>query len=161
MYIIAGIVYLSPVNELVNHFFNVLSSGMEKKIHHGKNVARFRQVFGMKQDALASAMGDDWTQIKISRLEAKEEIEPQILDEVAKALNIPVEAIRNFDEEAAVNYINTFHDSSKADFNYRCNFNPLDKYVEAMEKNERLYEALLKSEREKNALLEQMLRDKK
>ncbi len=70
---------------------------MEKKIHHGKNIARFRQMLGMKQDLLASIMGDDWTQIKISRLEAKEEIEEGILDEVSKAMKIPVEAIKNFD----------------------------------------------------------------
>ena len=78
---------------------------MEKKIHQGKNIARFRQILGMKQDLLASIMGDDWTQIKISRLEAKEEIEPGILDDVARALKIPVDAIKNFDEEAAINIV--------------------------------------------------------
>ena len=56
---------------------------MEKKIHHGKNVARFRQMLGMKQDFLASLLGEEWTQLKISRLEAKEEIEDGILDDVA------------------------------------------------------------------------------
>ena len=34
-------------------------------------------------------MGDDWTQIEVSRLEAKEEIDDGILNEVARALNIP------------------------------------------------------------------------
>jgi transcriptional regulator with XRE-family HTH domain len=145
---------------------------MEKKIHQGRNVARFRQIFGMKQDALASAMGDDWTQMKISRLEAKEEIEPQILDEVARALKVPVDAIKNFDEDSAINIIsNTVNnsDTAKGDIsgasgsgtNYQCTFNPLDRYVEAMEKNEKLYEALLKSEREKIALMEQMMRERK
>jgi hypothetical protein len=81
-------------------------------------------MLGMKQDFLASVMGDDWNQIKISRLEAKEEIEDGILDEVAKALKIPVEAIKNFDEEAAINIIsNTFHEESVAYVeNYKCNF---------------------------------------
>jgi hypothetical protein len=104
---------------------------------------------------------DDWSQRKISLLETKEVIEPELLEQVAKVLKVPVEAIKNFDEEAAVSYINTFHDSSKGDFNYQCNFNPLDKFVEAVEKNEKLYEALLKSEREKIALLEKMLLEKK
>ncbi len=37
-------------------------------------------------------------------IEGKETIEPQILDEVAKALKVPVEAIKNFDEEKANNF---------------------------------------------------------
>lgn len=49
-------------------------------------------MLGMKQDLLASIMGDDWNQIKVSRLEAKQEIEPGILNEVAKAWKIPVDA---------------------------------------------------------------------
>jgi hypothetical protein len=46
-------------------------------------------------------------------------------------------------------------------FPYQCNFNPLDKYVEAMDENKKLYEALLKSEREKVAMLQRLLDDKK
>jgi hypothetical protein len=42
----------------------------------------------MKQNLLDSITGDDWNQIKVSRLEAKEEIEDVILDEVARALNL-------------------------------------------------------------------------
>ncbi len=113
---------------------------------------------GMKQDALADALGDDWNQKKVSMLEAKETIEPTILEEVAKVLKIPAEAIKNFDESAAINIIsNTFSDfkDNASGINYNCNlnFNPVEKMVE-------LYEALLKSEREKIALLEKIL-DKK
>jgi len=43
---------------------------------------------------------------------------------------------------------------------YNCHFNPIDKWVEAMEENKKLYEALLKSEREKIALLEKVLAGK-
>jgi transcriptional regulator with XRE-family HTH domain len=109
---------------------------MERKIHHGKNITRFRQMLGMKQDLLASIMGDEWNQMKISRLEAKEEIEPGILDEVAKALKIPSDAIRNFDEDAAISIVsNTFHDESAAYAqNYKCSFNPIDKIVEILER---------------------------
>jgi transcriptional regulator with XRE-family HTH domain len=102
---------------------------MEKKIHQGKNITRFRQMLGMKQDALASNMGDDWTQIKISRLEAKEEIEPAILEEVAKALKVPVQAIENFDEEISISIVaNTFTDfkdnANASAMNYYPTFNP-------------------------------------
>ena len=36
--------------------------------------------------------------------------------------------------------------------NYNRNFNPSEKFIEQVEKNEKLYEALLQSEREKVAL---------
>lgn len=142
---------------------------MEKKIHQGKNIARFRQMLGMKQDKLASIMGDDWTQIRISRLEAKEEIEPAILDEVARALKIPAEAIENFNEEAAIVNIQNNYDSVTAgsgpianDLNYhQCTFNPLEKLIEAMEEIKRLSAALIKEKDEKFALLEKMLGEKK
>jgi len=127
-----------------------------RKIHHGRNVKRFREMLGMKQEALADQLGGDWSQKKISLLESKETIEPALLDEVAKALKVPEEAIRNFNEEAAVQIIsNTFHDESSAySYNYKCSFNPIDKIVE-------LYDALLKSEREKVAMLERLLQEKK
>jgi transcriptional regulator with XRE-family HTH domain len=142
---------------------------MEKKIHHGRNIMRFRQMRGLKQDAFASLLGDDWNQMKVSRLEAKEEVEANILEQVAKALNMPVEAVANFDEEANVfniqnNYEGSISDSARVSHtnNYHsCSFNPLDKYVEAVDEIKRLYEALLKVEREKNALLERMLQERK
>ncbi|MCF1713321.1 XRE family transcriptional regulator [Flavihumibacter sp. RY-1] len=132
---------------------------MEKKIHHGKNVARFRQMLGMKQDLLASLLGEEWTQLKISRLEAKEEIEDGILDDVARALKIPVDAIKNFDEEAAISIVaNTFTDESVAYVeNYKCTFNPLDKWAEEIAVNRKLYERLLQAEKEKIELLQKLL----
>src|SRR4051794_16135955 len=102
---------------------------MEKTIHEGRNIKRIREMLGIKQDALAIELGDDWNQKKISLLEQKETIEPPILEEVAKALKVPVEAIKNFDEEKAVNFFNSFHDNSGAgaffsSTNYNCTFNP-------------------------------------
>ncbi len=122
---------------------------MEKTIHEGRNVKRIREMLGIKQDALAIELGDDWNQKKISLLEGKETIEPQILDEVAKALKVPVEAIKNFDEESAITYFNTFtHNSINSVWatNNNCTFNPLDKVVE-------LYERLVK---EKEVMIEEL-----
>lgn len=131
-----------------------------KAIHEGRNVKRFREMLGIKQEALAAALGDDWNQKKISLLEAKDKIEAGTLDEVAKALKVPVEAIKNLDEEAAINIIsNTFTDNQFAGYtvNNNPNFNPLDKYVEQVEEIKKLYTALLKEKDEKIALLEKML----
>ena len=114
---------------------------MEKTIHEGRNVKRIREMLGIKQETLALELGDDWNQKKISLLEGKETIEPQLLDEVAKALKVPVEAIKNFDEEKAINIIsNTFtsNDASTLNaINYYPTFNPVDKIVE-------LYERMIK-----------------
>ncbi|MBV4358369.1 helix-turn-helix domain-containing protein [Pinibacter aurantiacus] len=134
---------------------------MEKIIHHGRNVKRFREMMGLKQEGLAMALGDDWNQRKISLLEQKDVIEDDLLELVAVALKVPTEAIRNFDEEAAVNLIgNTFHDSAVANqfhdtsyANFHCTFNPIDKIVE-------LYEALIQSEKEKVEMLKGLLEKK-
>jgi transcriptional regulator with XRE-family HTH domain len=112
---------------------------MEKKIHHGRNVRRFREMLGKKQDTLAAEMGNDWTQKRVSLLEQKDEIEPEVLKEVAKALKIPVAAIENFDEDAAISIVaNTFTDfkdhAVASAMNWYPTFNPLDKLVEVYER---------------------------
>ncbi|XZF15057.1 helix-turn-helix domain-containing protein [Chitinophagaceae bacterium MMS25-I14] len=135
----------------------------EHKIHQGRNVKRFREMLGLKQEWLAFELGDDWSQKKVSQLENKEEIEPKLLQEIATLLKIPVAAFENFDEEAAISFIgNTFtnNDSSAAYghiTNYTPVINPLEKWLEAMEENKKLYERLLATEREKVALLEKLL----
>jgi transcriptional regulator with XRE-family HTH domain len=121
----------------------------EKTIHEGRNVKRIREILGIKQEALAAELG--LSQQAISALESKEKIDDKIMVDVAKALGISADAIKNFDEQATFNIIsNTYHDNS-ASVHYT--FNPMEKIVE-------LYEALLKNEREKVALLEKMLEKK-
>jgi transcriptional regulator with XRE-family HTH domain len=126
-------------------------------IHQGRNVKRFREMLGLKQEALAIELGAEWNQKRVSLLEAKETIEPELLSEVAKALKIPEDSIRNFDEEAAINIINstfTSNDNSTS-IAYQSNFtfNPIEKVLELFEENKKLYERLLASEREKIELL--------
>ena len=138
------------------------SSEMTKNIHQGRNVKRFREMMSIKQEALAYELGDDWNQKKISLLEQKETIEQDILDQVAKVLQVPADAIKNFSEETAVNIIAQTvnnHDQSALIFNNPV-FNPTDKWVEALEENKKLYERLLKSEQEKNELLQRLLNNR-
>jgi transcriptional regulator with XRE-family HTH domain len=138
---------------------------MPKTIHQGRNIKRFREMFGMKQDVFADKLGEDWSQKKVSLLEAKEEIDDAMLEQVAKALKVPPEAIKNFDEDAAINIVantvteNTFSDNSSVFSNYPT-FNPIDKLMEAMEEIKRLNAALIKEKDEKIALLERMLGEK-
>ena len=133
---------------------------MEKTIHQGRNVKRFREMLGIKQEALALELGDDWSQRKISLLEQKEVIDPELLEQVAKVLKVPVDSIKNFDEEKAINIIsnNTFENCEQpASVFYNSNINPVDKWIAALEENKKLYERLLLVEREKNELLQQLL----
>ncbi|WP_462266470.1 helix-turn-helix transcriptional regulator [Mucilaginibacter sp.] len=129
-----------------------------KNIHQGRNVKRFREMLGWKQEALALALGDDWSQKRVSLLEAKEVIEEDLLTQVAAILKVPVEAIKNLDEDKAVNIIaNTFSDfkdnASAINNNCSLNFNPIEKLLEVLEENKKLYERLLASEQEKVELL--------
>lgn len=134
---------------------------MNKVIHEGKNVKRIREILGVKQESLALDLGIN--QQRLSEIERKEKIEAELLEQIAGILKVPVDAIKNFDEEAAINIIaNTVnnHDNG-AFFNYNPIFNPIEKWMEALKKNEDLYERLLKSEKEKNELLEKLLAEKK
>ena len=109
---------------------------MEKIVHQGRNVKRIREMLGMKQEKLAEHLGDSWTQKQISLLEAKEDLDESTLKQVASALKVPVEAIKNFDEEAAVNIIaNTFHENSVWNGpNFNPTFNVVDKAFQILEK---------------------------
>lgn len=128
-----------------------------KKIHQGRNIKRFREILGIKQEALAFELGDDWNQKKISLLEQKEIVESDVLAQVAQILKVPAEAIENFDEEQAVNIIsNTFtsNDTSTLNaINVQPTFNPLDKMVE-------LYERMLKQQQEMIDKLEKLIQNK-
>ncbi|MGY0038648.1 transcriptional regulator [Pedobacter sp. NJ-S-72] len=110
------------------------------------------------------------SQKRISVLESKEKIEDDVLAEIAKILKVPEEAIRNFDEETAIcNIQNNYEGSSGALGEHAqntvttytdCAINPIEKWVETLEKlealqaeNKNLYERLLQSEKEKVELL--------
>ena len=122
-----------------------------QNIHHGKNIKKVREIIGMKQETLATKL--DMTQQAISQLEQKEIVDQAFLKDVAKAMNVSTDIIERMTEDAANNFINTFHDASA--FNYQCNFNPLEKYIEVVEENKKLYVELLKSEKEKFAILQE------
>lgn len=129
-----------------------------EKIHMGKNVKRFREMMGLKQEGLAYELGDDWNQKKVSVLEQKEIIDDTLLAQISNALKVPVEAIKNFDERAAINIIsNTFHENAFINNTGAININPIEKWIEALEENKKLYERLLQAEKEKVELLQSVL----
>jgi transcriptional regulator with XRE-family HTH domain len=135
-----------------------MSTALKPK-HIGRNISRIRELRDMKQEALAYAIGV--SQQTISSIEGSETVDEEKLKAIAKALGVPAEVIKNFSEEAVFNIIgNTYHNDSSSIKNNNCTFNPLDKLIEAFDKNEKLYERLVEAEREKVALLEKLLSEK-
>lgn len=126
----------------------------KRPIHLGDHVRRMRTALGVKQASLASELGT--TQQNISRIEQEEDMDKATLEKIAKALGVTPEAIENFSEEGTMFNVQTLHDNASGSLNsgnYNSyTFNPIEKIVE-------LYDALLKAEREKNELLERMLKE--
>ncbi|AOC95787.1 helix-turn-helix protein [Flavobacterium anhuiense] len=125
-----------------------------KPKHIGRNISRIRELKGMKQEALAIAIG--LSQQTVSNIESSETIDKEKLTEIAKALGVTIEAIENFSEESVFNFFNNFYDNSSSQGNsfnqgMYATFNPLDKVVE-------LYERLVQAEKEKVEYLERLLK---
>lgn len=136
----------------------------KRTIHEGRNVKRIREILGIKQEALAMDLGI--SQQAISSLEQREALDKEMLEKVAKALKVSPEVIQKFSDDTAINIISNifhdFHDHSIASaMNYQCSFSPLDKLIEALDENKKLYERLLLSEKEKVVLLEKLLAQNK
>lgn len=130
-----------------------------KKSNHGPNVRRWREWRGINQDVLADKIGV--SQATLSSYEKKEKLEPEILDKIAKVLDIPVEAITELEQGTAINiFSGTWQDNSVAQ-NYHPTFNPLDKVVELYDEKMALYERMLKEKDEAISLLHEVLKDKK
>ncbi len=115
----------------------------------------------LKQEGLAWELGEDWNQQKVSLIEQKETIDDAILKQVSAILKIPVEAIKNFDEENAVNFIaNTFTLNDEAVAyagQYKCTINPIDKIIELHNQKIALYERMVKEKDEMVAMMKGLL----
>ena len=124
-----------------------------KKVHHGRNVRRLRDILEIKQETLAFEL--NLSQQTISNLEAKEVIDEETLNKIADVLKIPVDAIKNMTDESTINYINTFNEAvtnnNGQPFSYihGCTFNPIEKIVELYDEKIKLYERMLEMERSK------------
>lgn len=129
--------------------------GGAKPKHIGRNISRIRELRGMKQEALAMAIGV--SQQSVSNIEGSEIVDEEKLKAISEVLGVSPEAIKNYSDETVLNVINntfTSHDSSTINaINIQPNFNPLDKVVE-------LYERLVQAEKDKVTYLEKLLKEK-
>lgn len=125
------------------------------KGNHGPNVRRWREWKNINQDVLAEMIGV--SQATLSLYEKKDKLERDILEKVAKALEIPVEAITELGKETSVNiFSGPSHDNS----NYGIIFNPVEKLVAVYNEKEALYERMLKEKDETISLLHEVLKSK-
>jgi transcriptional regulator with XRE-family HTH domain len=129
-----------------------------KSGHIGRKIERIRELRGIKQDTLASKLGI--SQQAVSKLEQSETIDAKKLKEIADALGVTADTIKNFNEDVVINN-NNFNEQNQNNTVINYQFNPIDKLVEVFEENKKLYERLLESERKKNELLEAQLKGKK
>jgi transcriptional regulator with XRE-family HTH domain len=131
-----------------------------KPKHIGRNISRIRELRGMKQEALAEAIGI--SQQTVSSIESSEEVDTKRLVEIAKALGVTVEAIENFTEESVFNFFNNFYDNSASNGQGASGpiftFNPLDKMVELYERLIQAEKELVQAEKEKVEYLEKLLK---
>lgn len=139
-----------------SNIIEIMEETAVKKNNHGSNVRRWREWRNINQDVLAEKIGV--SQATLSSYEKKDKLEADTVEKIAKALNIPVEAITEVGNDSSINII-SLHDSSSLHDNsgsiiHNPTFNPLDKVIE-------LYERLLKSEQEKVSLLQEIINDKK
>lgn len=123
--------------------------------HIGRKISKIRELRGIKQEALAQAIGV--SQQTVSNLENSESIDEVLLEKIAQALEVSVEGIKNFSEEAVFNIINNTYNNNSSDsstiiassLNYQPTFNTVEKIVE-------LYERLVQAEKDKVAYMEQL-----
>ena len=137
-----------------------------KNVHRGANVRRLRNIMGVKQSSLAEMLGT--TQQKVSRTESQRVIEQNMLIQIANILHVSPKIIEELDENplSVVIENNNFESGSyntgiiENDQYNQNTIHPLDKIMELNKQATDLFERMLAVEKEKSALLEQLLKEK-
>lgn len=140
------------------------------RVHQGFNVSKIRRYEGVKQDTLAEKLGV--TQQYVSWLEQQREIGKDYLVKIAAILNVTPEIIENMEEvpfsvvieNNNFEYENGSYSNNigySAEFNDNKTIHPVEKIIELTKENTSLYERMLANEKEKVALLEKLLNEKK
>ncbi len=135
-----------------------------KNTHHGHAIKRIRHTLGIKQDALAIDMGI--SQAQISAYEQKKNIDNDMIEKFAKALNVAPGFIKELEEDPVTVIIenNTFEKGNNNVGYITDNTitnNPIEQILELNKEKQALYERMLELEKEKNALLEKLVKERK
>lgn len=123
-------------------------------LHKGRKIERVRKLRGLTQGQLGERLGGISKQA-VSKIEQSEEIDDERLKEIAVALDVTFDGLKNFNEEKVLyNIINFYENSGVTATSISANVeninNPLEKTFEFFEKQlaavkQELKEALSKS----------------
>ena len=134
----------------------------DKGRHLGRNISKIRELLGLKQEALAFAVG--LSQQAVSSIENSAHVDNAKIALFAKALQISPQVIANFDEKGMLDYLETLDENGLGGRAKIFDYNLFQKLLEAFELNNRLhvekqslYERLLQNEQEKCRYMEKML----
>ena len=116
--------------------------------HIGRKIERIRRLRGMTQTDLGDLLGI--TKQAVSKMEQSEKIEDERIKRVADALGVTEEGLKKFTEETVLYSTNNFYENCNVSAS---NIGPIT-HVEnlnhfSMEQAVKLFEELLKIEREK------------
>lgn len=121
----------------------------KKNVHHGNNVRLARTWKKVTQDDLADRL--NIYQSEVSKLENQEEIEENTLEKISKALNVPVDFLKEFDPETVINTYNQYESKIEVNSSENSKDNILQQgeqnitnYNYPLDKVTELYERLLK-----------------
>lgn len=137
-----------------------------KNVNQGANVRKLRQIMGMKQDTMAELLNTN--QQTVSRIEQKKILDEDTIAQIANILHVSPKIIQELEENANSIVIenNTFQAGSsnvgvvERDILDNKVIHPVDKIIELSKEHASLYERMLAIEKEKVALLEQLLKEK-
>ena len=116
--------------------------------HIGRKIERIRRLRGMTQTDLGDLLGI--TKQAVSKMEQSEKIEDERIKRVADALGVTEEGLKKFTEETVLYYTNNFYENSNATATYIGTISNLENINHfSMEQAVKLFEELLKIEREK------------
>jgi len=116
-------------------------------VHLGNNIAKLRGIKRIPQKEMAAKL--KLSQPEYSRIEQKSNIDDDLLERVAKALEISPDIIREFREEAI--FTNNVYEQNNTISQVYFQTNPLDKIVE-------LYETII---RQKDEVIEMYKKQQK
>ncbi|SEN40301.1 hypothetical protein SAMN05216436_115133 [bacterium A37T11] len=116
------------------------------KPHYGRRIALLRNIHKLSQGQLGDRTG--YKQQDISEFESKQELPDEILEILAKGLDTSVTYIKEMDENGVGTSVFYVQDQGHGNGNFNTNnFNPVDKILELVEENKKLYERLLAAEK--------------
>ena len=119
-----------------------------KALHIGRKIERVRRLRGMTQADLGDILGV--TKQAVSKMEQTEKMDDGKLKQVAEALGVTEEGLKNFTEETVLYCTNNFYENCRVSAS---NIGPISTVENlnhfSMEQAIKLFEELIKIEREK------------